>query len=884
MRAVYQMLSLRYLRQRWNRSALIVLSIALGVATLVSTRILNRCIEVAAAETTTPMGLGDLYVGNGEIGVERKIADEIRAANVPGVQSVQPVVIERVTLPQFQNKNAVLLGIDLASHQLPSDTKPVELLSRKKIVEVLNGHNALQAQFEEAELSVSALWKARNRSWIVLSEKLYNEWVATRTSDDAPYLLRYGGRNLECTPMLVVKVSPESPLAALGSNVIGMEIDCAAGFVRPGFPRINRIDIILTPGANRDAVKAQLAAVAGDRAGVRTPEDQGRSTQEIIGGIQIGFTLCSVGAMVVGLFLVYNALSVTVTERRHDIGILRSLGATRLQILGIFAVAALALGFLGGLLGIPMGIGMARFALDLIKEDMASMFTNGEVNPNWPSLNTVLLAFGAGGATALLAALVPAIQAAYQDPADVVRRTPGGAGGGWANAHRAICATLVAGGFAMILTRDELPARVGAFGGMVCALVGLLLAMPIFVALTVRAVQPILRAILPIEARLAADNLIRSPGRTGLVIGALAAGVAVMIQTAGVGRSNEEPVTRWLDEVIQADQFIAAGNVTEAVSSMCPLDPQVLNDLHKVPGVENVAGLRYVRPEYKGTLVFLTAIDLDQFIDASQARSPDGLPHLDKFRKLRRVEGVVMSDNFARRHDVKIGDNVTLSGPRGPITLKVVEMVSDYSWSRGTLFIDREVYARLFEDNLIDIAHVFVTQESDEARLAARERVNQFAADRGFITADRKALRKMLGELIERIYKLVHLQQIVVGAVAALGVITSLLISVLQRKRELGLLLAIGATPGQVIGTVLAEAILMGIFGTALGILMGIPLEWYVLRVVLFEESGFDFALLLPWKQVLTIAGGALTVATLAGLLPALRAVRTPIPEAIAYE
>jgi putative ABC transport system permease protein len=880
MRAVFQILSLRYLRQRWTRSLLIILSIALGVATLVSTRILNRCIEVAAAETTTPMGLGDYYVSNGEIGVEKAIADEIRTAAIPGIQSVQPVVIERVTLPDFQNKNSVLLGIDLASHQLPSDTKPAELLSRKKIVEVLNGRNALQAQFEEAELSVSALWKARNRRWIVLSEQLYKDWLAQRTSDDAPYMIRFGGRNLECTPMLVVKVGKESPLASLGPNLIGMDIDQAAQFVRPGFPRINRIDVILAPNADKAAVKARLTELANGRAGVRTPEDQGKSTQEIVSGIQIGFTLCSVGAMVVGLFLVYNALSVTVTERRHDIGILRSIGAARWQVLCIFAVAASVLGLLGGFLGIPLGIGMARFALDLIKDEMASMFTGTESQPYWPTLSTVVLAFAAGTTTALLAALVPAIQAAYQDPADVVRRTPPGVGGGWQNAHRAICATLVAGGFAMILTRDELPARVGAFGGMVCALVGLLLAMPIFVGIAVRALQPLLRATLPVEARLASDNLIRSPGRTGLVIGALAAGVAVMIQTAGVGRSNEEPVTRWLDEVIQADQFVAAGNVTEAVSSMCPLDPQVLDDLHNVPGVENVAGLRYVRPEYKGTLIFLTAIDLDEFIDASQVRGPNGLPNLDKLRKLRRTDGVVMSDNFARRHGVAVGDTVTINGPRGPVPLKVLDMVNDYSWSRGTLFMDREVYARLFEDNLIDIAHVFTEQGSD----AARERVKQFAADRGFVTADRIALRKMLGDLIERIYKLVHLQQIVIGIVASLGVVTSLLISVLQRKRELGLLLAIGATPGQVIGTVLAEAILMGVFGTILGILMGIPLEWYVLRVVLFEESGFDFALLMPWKQFIGITCGALLVATLAGLMPALKAVKTPIPEAIAYE
>ena len=103
---------------------------------------------------------------------------------------------------------------------------------------------------------------------------------------------------------------------------------------------------------------------------------------------------------------------------------------------------------------------------------------------------------------------------------------------------------------------------------------------------------------------------------------------------------------------------------------------------------------------------------------------------------------------------------------------------------------------------------------------------------------DREALRTFLTELINRVYLLAYMQQIVVGVVAALGVVTALLISVLQRKRELGLLLAVGATPAQVLRSVLAEAVLMGAFGTALGVLIGIPLEWYVLKVVLLDESG----------------------------------------------
>jgi putative ABC transport system permease protein len=875
MRTVFRLLSLRYLVQRWDRAGLIVASIALGVATLVSTRILNACLEATAANTTTPLGVGDLYVSNGELGVDRGLAEEIRKAAIPGVESVQPVVVDRVYLPDQDNRAAVLLGVELARHQLPKGTDPFE---------VLNGSNAYHATFERITPPVSVLFQLRSNNALVLSRAVYDRWVATRASDADPFPVRYGDRTERFYPVAVVDYAEDSPLAHLGPNMVGMEIEQAAWFLRPDEPRANRIDVLVTPGADKAAVKAGVEAAVGNRANVRTPQDQGRSTQDVIGGIQIGFTVCSIGAMVVGLFLVYNAIAVTVAERRHDIGILRSIGATRSQVVFVFLAAAAVLGLIGAILGIPLGMGMARFALELIREDLASIFTAGTAPAATPTLDTVLLASAAGIATAVFAAVVPSVQAASQDPADAVRRTPGGAGGAWKVAHRVVCIGLVAVGVAMILSRHELPKRVGAFGGMITALVGLLLAAPILVGVAVQMLQPLLRRVLSIESRLAADNLIRSPGRTGLVIGALGAGVAVMIQTAGVGRSNEEPVMRWLDEIIQADQFVAAGNVTEAVSSMCPLDPAVLADLERLPGVEAAAGIRYVRPEYNGTVIYLTAIDTDKFVGPSQARGPGGLPHLDKFRALPHREGVVMSDNFGVRHGVRVGDTVTLQGPRGPIPLTVLGSVADFSWSRGTLFIDRGVYARLFRDTQIDIAHVFVTQESDEGRQAARGRVIRFAADKGFVSADRTALRKMVGELIDRVYKLVNLQQVVVGIVAALGVVTSLLISVLQRKRELGLLLAVGATPGQVVRTVLAEAVLMGLLGTALGFLIGVPLEWYVLRVVLFEESGFNLDLVMPWGQALGIAGGAVLVASLAGLLPALRAVRTRIPDAIAYE
>jgi putative ABC transport system permease protein len=125
---------------------------------------------------------------------------------------------------------------------------------------------------------------------------------------------------------------------------------------------------------------------------------------------------------------------------------------------------------------------------------------------------------------------------------------------------------------------------------------------------------------------------------------------------------------------------------------------------------------------------------------------------------------------------------------------------------------------------------------------------------------------------------------LVVGLVAGLGVVIALLISVLQRRRELGLLRAVGASRSQVLRSVLAEALLMGLIGAVSGLLLGIPLEWYAVRIILLDEAGFLFPLVIPWMAAAWIILAAILLATLAGLGPAVHAMHLRIPDAIAYE
>jgi putative ABC transport system permease protein len=900
--SVYRVLSLRYLLQRWDRGVLIVASIALGVATLVSARILNQCAELAAQDTTTPGAAADLYVSNGEAGVLTSLAAEIQAAHIPGVRSVQPIAYDRVTLPTLDGRAAVLIGAEVNT-QILSDDNPLKVK-----VEVLwdairqhAGHLAT-GFLTGGRTKAGQVWDRIPGRPVLVSRPIYNEWVSRGA--DKPLVVRRALHDYECLPVGVLDFADDSPFAPLGKNFIGMELEQAVRLLRPQPPiggllggpgefltslrypsRVNRIDVFLEPGADRDAAEIGVSRVVRFRAEVRTPEARRRSTQEVVSGIQIGFLMCAAGAMIVGLFLVYNAMAVTVAERRADIGILRSVGATRGQVVALFAGLASVLGVIGALTGVPLGVALAEVTLSQFREELGSMFLNPDINPTRLSWATAALAVLAGVITAVFAALVPALQAASDDPADVVRRSAPGPQGVWRLVHRLACLGLIGGGLLLILLRAGLPPRVGTIGGMVLALVGMLLAAPIVVGLLVTALRPIVRAACPFSVRLAFDNLSRSPGRTGVVIGALGAGVALMFQTAGVGRSNQEPIITWIEQVVQADHFVFSGNMTAANSSNSPMAPSIARDLRNLPGVDRVMTIRYARPEFNGTVICVVAMDAIDYARATRDRVPTGLPDLEKFLGLPGTNDVLISENFQRRHNVRIGDTITLPGPTGRVPLRVVGTVVDYSWSRGSVFIDRNRYAELFGDDLIDMAHVFLKSSRTGTGTATRDpELESFAHDKGLFVTDRYALRQFLTELLDRIYLLAYLQQIVVGVVAALGVVTSLLISVLQRKRELGLLLAVGATPGQVLRSVLAEAMLLGLFGTVLGILIGMPMEWYVLKVVLVEESGFVLDMLFPWKETLGIAAIAITTATLAGLFPAWRAVQTRIPDALQYE
>jgi putative ABC transport system permease protein len=625
-----------------------------------------------------------------------------------------------------------------------------------------------------------------------------------------------------------------------------------------------------------------VEAVLAGRAQVRSPEANDRMVQDVIGGIELGFALGGLGALIVGLFLVYNALSVSVAERRHDIGILRSVGATRTQVAGLFAGEACVLGLLGAALGVPLGVALAEISAGELRKILSDVFLPLDSDARVPLTRAnVVTAVLAGVLTALLASLVPALQAAREEPADAVRRVPMLAGWRLRLLHGTCSLLLIITGIAFFLFRGAMPERWGTFLSVSLVLVGGLLATPLLTAAGTRLLQPLLRPWLGIEGRLAADNLARSPGRTGLVIAALAAGTALLVETAGLTHSSEEAVLAWVDRAFASELVVTANSPIAGSGDSLEMDERVGLAIATFPEVEAVVPLRFRRPIFRDRMVFVTALDAAAY--ARSAASRADVPGKESYPELATPGTVIVSENFAALYGVKVGEHITLPGKHGPVALRVIGTVLDYSWNRGTLLIDRQYYQQVFDDSLVDAFDVFLKPGANPAGVRRRI-MAETGATGNLVVMTREEVRQTIVGMIRRLYGISYAQQVVVMVVAALGVIMALLISVLQRRRELGLLRAVGASRLQVVCSLLAEAALMGLMGAAIGVLLGIPLEWYAVRVILFEETGFVFPVRIPWPDVGAVVCMALGVAILAGVVPALHAMRLCIAEAIAYE
>ena len=886
MLSLQRTLSVGYLAQHPTRMVLIVVSIALGVATLVATRCLDDSLHQAAKGAINPFAtLADLLVSNGQTGVPADLADRLKDAHLAGLGDVQPLVMGRAVLVELDDQSVRLLGVNWSPDLLP------------KQGETPSKDNPWGLEIQAASLDEqAAAWQAvvfSGAKPVLVGAPLAERLQATPTGASRFHLRRGPGDVQEMATFGTVHLKGAAHV--LEDEGLFTDVATAASIIYPQRKDYcTQLNLKLAPGGDREQVRKEVDQFLKDRnepGQVQTIEANEEMATDVTAGLELGFSVGGYLALMVGMFLVYNALSVSVAERRRDIGILRSVGATRVQIGGLFVGEAAVQGLCGSLLGLPLGYGLAWLALRPMQNVLSEVFVKLPETTISVSVPVMLLALARAWRPRCWPRYSPRCRrptSSRPTPFAVRRRRSG--------RSTRPCKPALPSPWLRREQRRRCSAStcrrgVGSFVAPICLMGACEVAMPLLAGAVGRLVQPIFRYLLGLEGRLAADNLVRSPGRTGVVIAALATTGALLLQTAGFTYSTEQAINGWLDDNIAADLYVTAGSGISKAGFSLPMDASVGDELTPGPGrvppvdgVDAVLPVRFHYFTYKGQFVYLLAVGSDALHGEASDRALGG--SLRKFPRFRQPHTCVVSENFAALHHVSVGDHITVPGRSTPtIDLEVLGSIVDYSSNRGTLLVDRDWYAKEFLDNQVDVFDVYLRPGVDGKQVQTElMKPGGWASKQAVFVERRDELRDAVTNQLERIYHLAYAQEFVVGVVALLGVASALFISVLQRRRELGLLRAVGASQGQVLRSVLAEAALMGMVGSIIGVCMGLLLEWYTVKIMVFDEAGFIFPMMAPWTSMIVVFGGSVLTATLVGLWPAWFATRLRIPEAIAYE
>jgi len=575
-------------------------------------------------------------------------------------------------------------------------------------------------------------------------------------------------------------------------------------------------------------------------------------------------------ALFVGAFIIYNTFSIIVAQRTREVAMLRAIGASRRQVLGSVIAESAIVGLIASIIGVGVGIVLA---LGL----KAAFSAGGGLPPGSPviSARTVLVSLTIGVAVTVISAVFPARRAAKVAPVAAMRDVAiDSSGRSRIRIVAGIGLALVGALFLYVGLFAKLDSPLPVVGGGIffvfigVAVLGPSIANPLSKAIG----WPIAR-FGGITGRLARENARRNPKRTASTASALMIGVGLVTFIAIAGQSLKASTTELIDRGIKADFVVDSGSFING-----GLNPSLTQDLAHVPGVATAAGLRLnlAKVGEKGQIIL--AFDPAALPKVFSFNVTDGsLDHMG-------ATGVLIDKKTATAENLTIGSKVPLTfAETGAQDFEVVAIYdSTFPLPGGSYLISNEAYDANYPVNQqteyqiylklapgVKVADVRAPIQTltDAYPTATLQDINEF----------KNTQLKQIDQFLLVIYVLLGLSLII----AVIGIINTLLLSVYERIREIGLLRAVGETRAQLRSTVRWEAVIIAVLGTLQGLVIGLFFGWALVKA-LYDDGVKVFAL--PYGQLVLFVVIAGTVGVISALYPAFRAARLNILDAISSD
>ena len=632
--------------------------------------------------------------------------------------------------------------------------------------------------------------------------------------------------------------------------------------------RLDRIEVSLPKGGDAVMWTERLRAAVPTGVEVRPrglAQDQNR---KMLTGFRWNLQALSYISLVVGAFLIYNAIAVSVVRRRAEIGIVRALGVTRRQVLGLFLAESAAFGLAGGGLGLLLGRVMAEGAVKMLGATVEQLYVSSRPGDIVFTAGIVVKALFIGLAASLVAALAPAREASMVAPVEAMAR---GRRQHLARLHlgrRGLIGLGAATLAAVAYRQDAIDGRpLFGYAAVFLAVAASAWFMPAIVTVVARLLGAIAFRLLGVEGLLAARSLWASVDRASVLASALTTAIAMLVAVGIMVGSFRETVSIWMEGQLQADLYIrpATGGGANRYPTM---SASVAETIRAVEGVQAVDRFRVYEINYRGKPALLGGGDSSV---VKVSRRTSFLPGQDRDAILGKMQQggdyAIVSEPFANKHHVRAGDRLTLPLGAATPTFEILGVYFDYSNERGWVIIDRAALLRYLPDPAPSSLAVYVRDGADPADV--RRRIERATAGRSLATFSNRSLRQEALRIFDRTFAITWALEAVAILVAVLGVAGALMALVIDRRRELGLLRFLGASAAQVKRLVLCEAGLLGLISNGAGLVLGYVLSFVLIYVI--NVQSFGWTMRFHWPVALLIAALSIVYAATvaAALYPA---------------
>jgi putative ABC transport system permease protein len=356
--------------------------------------------------------------------------------------------------------------------------------------------------------------------------------------------------------------------------------------------------------------------------------------------------------------------------------------------------------------------------------------------------------------------------------------------------------------------------------------------------------------------------------------------MALVMAFAGMSRASYTSIIDWMDTALNPDLFVMPSQ--DIVIRTIRFPAAMAPELAATPGVTRVQMVRNARVVFRGTPVMIVAVEVESIAETARRRAVEG-DEETMYRETAAGRGLMISDNFAQLQDLHLGDILEIPAPGGLIRLPVTGVVVDYSDQQGTILMDRRLFMEYWNDDTVNVFRLYLDPSADRAAVR-RQILARYADERQVFVLTNAELRTYILTVTDQWFGLTSVQIAVAVLVAILGIVNTLTVSITDRRRELGVLRAVGGLRGQIRRTIWMEALGIGAIGLTLGFLLGAVNLYYVLQVVHHDIAGMRLAYEFPWPVALGMVPTILGASFIAAIWPAESVVHGSLVEALEYE